>query len=202
MAAIKLTKNELKRQKDQLKMFKRYLPTLILKKQQLQAEIWAAERELAECRSSYEDLLKQFGSWIGVFGDPVGFEDGFFRLTELDIETANIAGVSIPVYKGAKFEPIPYDLFLVPVWVDKTAAYMQKAMEYDIRVRVAEKKVDLLRYELRITTQRVNLFEKVKIPQSKENIRRITVYLGDAQTAEVVRGKISKKKLEGAGALV
>ena len=37
MAKIKLTKNELKVQKDQLKMFNRYLPTLMLKKQQLQA---------------------------------------------------------------------------------------------------------------------------------------------------------------------
>ena len=181
-------------------MFKRYLPTLILKKQQLQAEIWAAERELNECREAYEKLLKQFDSWIGVFGEPVGFEDGFFRLTELQIERGNVAGVSIPIYKSAKFEPVPYDLFLVPVWVDKAAVNMQKAMEYDIRVRVAQRKVELLRYELRVTTQRVNLFEKVKIPECKENIRKISVYLGDAQTAEVVRGKLSKKKLEGVGA--
>ncbi len=200
MATIKLTKNELKRQKDQLKMFKRYLPTLVLKKQQLQAEIWAAERELNECQEAYEKLLKQFDSWIGVFGEPVGFEDGFFRLTELQIERGNVAGVSIPIYKSAKFEPVPYDLFLVPVWVDKAAVNMQKAMEYDIRVRVAQRKVELLRYELRVTTQRVNLFEKVKIPECKENIRKISVYLGDAQTAEVVRGKLSKKKLEGVGA--
>ena len=200
MATIKLTKNELKRQKDQLKMFKRYLPTLVLKKQQLQAEIWAAERELNECQEAYEKLLKQFDSWIGVFGEPVGFEDGFFRLTELQIERGNVAGVSIPIYKSAKFEPVPYDLFLVPVWVDRAAVNMQKAMEYDIRVRVAQRKVELLRYELRVTTQRVNLFEKVKIPECKENIRKISVYLGDAQTAEVVRGKLSKKKLEGVGA--
>ncbi len=200
MATVKLTKNELKRQKDQLKMFKRYLPTLILKKQQLQAEIWAAERELNECQEAYEKLLKQFDSWISVFGEPVGFEDGFFRLTDLQIERGNVAGVSIPIYKSAKFEPVPYDLFLVPVWVDKAAVNMQKAMEYDIRVRVARKKVELLRYELRVTTQRVNLFEKVKIPECKENIRKISVYLGDAQTAEVVRGKLSKKKLEGVGA--
>lgn len=200
MATIKLTKNELKKQKDQLKMFKRYLPTLVLKKQQLQAEIWAAERELNECREAYEKLLKQFDSWIGVFGEPIGFKDGFFRLTELQIERGNVAGVSIPIYKSAKFEPVPYDLFLVPVWVDKAAVNMQKAMEYDIRVRVAQRKVELLRYELRVTTQRVNLFEKVKIPECKENIRKISVYLGDAQTAEVVRGKLSKKKLEGVGA--
>ena len=62
-----------------------------------------------------------------------------------------------------------------------------------------EKQVELLGKELRTTSQRVNLFEKVKIPEAKENIRIIGVYLGDQQTAAVVRGKISKKKLVEAG---
>ena len=55
--------------------------------------------------------------------------------------------------------------------------------------------VELLGKELRTTSQRVNLFEKVKIPETKENIRRIGIYIGDQQTAAVVRGKIAKKKL-------
>ncbi len=41
----------------------------------------------------------------------------------------------------------------------------------------------------------MNLFEKVKIPETAENIKRIRIYLGDQQTAQVVRGKISKRKL-------
>lgn len=53
-----------------------------------------------------------------------------------------------------------------------------------------------LEQELRSTAQRVNLFEKVKIPEAKENIRVIGIYLGDQQTSAVVRGKIAKKKLQ------
>jgi V/A-type H+-transporting ATPase subunit D len=65
-------------------------------------------------------------------------------------------------------------------------------------VTLAEQ-IRLLEKELRTTSQRVNLFEKVKIPEAKENIRVIGIYLGDQQTAAVVRGKIAKKKLvEGA----
>jgi len=52
-----------------------------------------------------------------------------------------------------------------------------------------------LAHELRVTTQRVNLFEKVKIPEALGSIKRIGIYLGDQQTAQVVRGKISKRKL-------
>ena len=57
------------------------------------------------------------------------------------------------------------------------------------------KQVQLLEAELRTTSQRVNLFEKVKIPEARENIRVIQVFIGDQQTAAVVRGKIAKKKL-------
>jgi len=59
-------------------------------------------------------------------------------------------------------------------------------------VRILERQQRLFSEELRITTQRVNLFEKVKIPETRENIRSIRIYLGDEQTAAVVRGKIAK----------
>ena len=59
---------------------------------------------------------------------------------------------------------------------------------------VLKRQEELVGEELRIATQRVNLFEKVMIPRTQENIRVIKIYLGDMQTAEVVRGKIAKAK--------
>lgn len=53
----------------------------------------------------------------------------------------------------------------------------------------------MLLREFRITSQRVNLFEKVMIPTAKANIKKINIYLGDQQTAAVVRGKIAKSSL-------
>ena len=46
--AIKLTKNEQKVQKDHLKQYQRYLPTLQLKKQQLQSVIMKTKAELEQ----------------------------------------------------------------------------------------------------------------------------------------------------------
>jgi V/A-type H+/Na+-transporting ATPase subunit D len=68
----------------------------------------------------------------------------------------------------------------------------------DLEIRILDEQIRRLGEELRITTQRVNLFEKVKIPEAQENIRRIGIYLGDQQTAQVVRGKIAKRNLERA----
>jgi V/A-type H+-transporting ATPase subunit D len=65
----------------------------------------------------------------------------------------------------------------------------------DLEARIVEEQRVRLDRELRITTQRVNLFEKIKIPQTQDNIKKIQVYLGDQQTAAVVRGKIAKRGL-------
>ena len=87
-------------------------------------------------------------------------------------------------------------MYSKPLWIDLAADRMEKALSYDLEADVLDEQVRLLTLELRVTTQRVNLFEKVKIPETKANIKRISVYLGDQQVAAVVRGKISKKNLE------
>ena len=195
MAKIKLTKNELKVQKDALKMYRRYLPTLTLKKQQLQAEIRTIEEKAIAVRKEKRDLEKDFESWIAVFGEMDAFPAGIITVSNIRKGYGNIAGVAIPTFEGADFSRGDYDLYETPLWIDIAANHMERAMLLDLEAEVLEEQVRLLEAELRSTSQRVNLFEKVKIPEAKENIRVIGVFLGDQQTAAVVRGKISKKKL-------
>ena len=194
--AIKLTKNELKAQKDALKMYMRYLPTLILKKQQLQTEISAIEERAQEVRQKRKNLEAEFSRWIAVFGEKDAFKPDMVTVKNVRKGIGNIAGVTIPVYEGADFSRGDYDLYSTPLWIDLAADRMEKALAYDLEAGVLEEQVRLLLLELRTTTQRVNLFEKVKIPETKANIKKISVYLGDQQVAAVVRGKISKKNLE------
>ncbi len=195
MAKIKLTKNELKVQKDLLKMYQRYLPTLTLKKQQLQAEIRAIETKAKAVRKERQDLEKGFASWIAVFSESNAFPDGIITVSNIRKGTGNIAGVAIPVYEGADFARADYDLYETPLWVDLAANHMEKAMSLDLEAEVLDEQVRLLEQELRSTSQRVNLFEKVKIPETEENIRKISIYLADQQVSAVVRSKISKRKI-------
>lgn len=196
MAKIKLTKNELKAQKDALKMYQRYLPTLTLKKQQLQTEIRTIDARAKEVRAKREALEKEFQAWMSVFGEREAFKPEMVTVKNILKETGNIAGVAIPIYKGADFSRGEYDLYETPLWIDMAADRMEKALSLDLEADVLDEQVRLLSQELRTTTQRVNLFEKVKIPETKGNIKKISVYLGDEQVAAVVRSKISKKKLE------
>lgn len=194
MAKIKLTKNELKKQKDGLKRFTRYLPTLMLKKQQLQLVIRQVEAALKEKKNERDRAQNEINSWVDVFGENVGF-DQLIKIKSLEIEDGNIAGVDIPIFKGIELDLPEYDLFVKPLWVDAAVENVSKLLTFDEEVKILEQQIELLGTELRITTQRVNLFEKVKIPEAKENIRVIQIYLGDQQTAAVVRGKMSKNKL-------
>ena len=179
-------------------MFTRYLPTLLLKKQQLQMEIRKVDEKEAAVRREKEDLEDDFRKWIGVFGEDVGLDETLLVLEKADVGVGNIAGVKIPVFEGASFAPVSYDLWLMPLWVDKAVKEMQRVMLLDLELRVLQEQKRLLELELRTTTQRVNLFEKVKIPETKSNIKKISIYLGDQQTAAVVRGKISKRGMERA----
>ena len=194
MANIKLTKNEQKKQKDALKRFTRYLPTLMLKKQQLQLVIRGLEADVKAKQAERSALEGEIQSWVDVFGEEVEF-DKLVRIKYLETEEGNIAGVDIPVFKGIEFEQIEYDLFRQPLWVDAAVEKVSKLLACDEELKIIAKQLELLDAELRVTSQRVNLFEKVKIPETKTIIKKIGVYLGDQQTAAVVRGKISKKKL-------
>lgn len=200
MAKIKLTKNEQKAQKDSLKMYQRYLPTLTLKKQQLQTEIRTIDAKAKAVRAQRAQLEKEFKVWISVFGEEDAFTPDMVTVRNIRKGTGNIAGVNIPVYEGADFARGDYDLYATPLWIDMAADCMEKALSLDLEASVLDEQVRLLSRELRTTTQRVNLFEKVKIPEAKQNIKKISVYLGDQQVSAVVRSKISKKKIDARNA--
>lgn len=195
MAKIKLTKNELKVQKDALKMYRRYLPTLTLKKQQLQAEIHTIASRADAVRKEKAALEEGFGSWIAVFGETAAFPKGIITVSNIRKGRGNIAGVDIPTFEGADFSRGDYDLYATPLWVDIAANHMEKAMALDLEAEVLEEQVRLLEAELLTTSQRVNLFEKVKIPETQENIKKISIYMADQQVSAVVRSKISKRKI-------
>ncbi|MBR2028841.1 MAG: V-type ATP synthase subunit D [Oscillospiraceae bacterium] len=192
---MKLTKNELKVQKDALKMYRRYLPTLTLKKQQLQAEIRTIEAKAKAVRAEKEALEKGFHSWIAVFCEKEAFPEGVITVSNIRKGMGNIAGVAIPTFDGADFSRGDYDLYETPLWVDIAANHMEKAMSLDLEAEVLDEQVRLLEAELRSTSQRVNLFEKVKIPETEENIKKISIYMADQQVNAVVRSKISKRKV-------
>ncbi|MBQ3235383.1 MAG: V-type ATP synthase subunit D [Clostridia bacterium] len=195
MAKIKLTKNELKVQKDALKMYRRYLPTLTLKKQQLYAEMCIIEAKAKTVRKERQALEFGFRDWIAVFSEKDAFPKDIITVSNIRKGKGNIAGVDIPTFEGADFLRGDYDLYATPLWVDIAVKHMEKAIMLDLEAEVLDEQVRLLEIELHATSQRVNLFEKVKIPETEDNIKKISIYMADQQVSAVVRSKISKRKI-------
>jgi len=196
MAKIKLTKGELKRQRDALKQYRRYLPTLQLKKQQLQLEILQQNKTLQDIKQTLIKKRQLVYSWAGLLAEPQVEIKLFVRPEKIITNLKNIAGVDIPVFKGIEFNEKDYDLFLMPLWLDAAIGILREVIVLNKEILTRQEGVNILRSELRITTQRVNLFEKVKIPLAEENIRLIKIYIGDQMANAVGRSKIAKRKIE------
>ncbi len=193
---IKLTWTELRQQRNALARFELYLPTLQLKQQQLQSAIFQTRREHHKVKQATDTLSEKISTYRTVFNDTAGVDVVAFSAPK-DIKTAtvNIAGVRVPVFKSAAFPQAAYSLFGTSSWVDQALADLRQQNLRLAQLEIIERKLELLHTELRKVTQRVNLFEKVIIPQASENIRRIRIALGDRMTAAVARAKIAKEKL-------
>lgn len=195
MAKIKHTKNELKAQMDALRRYERFLPMLQLKKQQLQMEIGSITAKCEQKESEEKSARKELSVWIRLFAEPAGIEN-LVKIDQVDMEEGNIAGVNIPVFKDVIMQKAPYDLFETPTWFDDAIDITNRLIRIRIEREALEEQKRLIAEELRVTSQRVNLFEQIKIPECRENIRIIKIFLGDEQTAAVVRGKIAKRRTQ------
>ena len=200
MAKIKFTKTELKSQQDALKQFVRFLPTLQLKKQQLQMEVRLSTEELERNLAEQKELVDRMSSFLELFSSDaeVAFFEGLVRVRRVLTGEENIAGIAIPTFDRVEFEPADWDLFDTEWYVDDAVQALKDAVSLREAYKVLEEQHRLLSAELRSTSQRVNLFEKVKIPECKEKIRRIRIMLGDLDTSAVARSKIAKKKSQEA----
>ena len=120
-------------------------------------------------------------------------------ISALVIGEENLMCTRLPVLESLTFRVSPYGVLTKPFWVDALVVVLQQAMEQTIRIQVARRRVERLEQAERIVTQRYNLFDKVLIPRARENIRRISIYLADAERAGVVNSKIAKRKKEHQG---
>jgi V/A-type H+-transporting ATPase subunit D len=192
MAKVKLTKTELKAQSDALKRFQRFLPMLQLKKQQLQAEIASIAVRIEEVAALEATERKALNSWVSLFSEGAYDVSTLVTVHHVVTTTSNIAGVSIPVFKELVTTSATLDLFETAAWLDSAALTLTRILRLRAEQAVLERQRELVTLELTTTSQRVNLFEKVKIPECREKIRVIKIALGDEQTASVTRGKIAK----------
>lgn len=197
MAEIKLTKNELRAQQKKLSQLQRYLPTLQLKKAMLQTEVNEARAEILKLQKEADRVRQGVEAFSSLLEDKVYLDaKAATKIQKVHKHYENVAGVDIPYYEGVDYEPLEYGLYESPPWVDSAVASLRSLVEAEVRVQVGEEKKRALEKELREVSIRVNLFEKILIPRSRANIKKIKVFLGDQELAAVSQAKSAKNKIE------
>ncbi|MBA7470578.1 V-type ATP synthase subunit D [subsurface metagenome] len=193
---IKLNKTELKNQKDLLKQREEFLPVLELKKQQLQIVVDAITPQMEQKQAQITSVQDGMSGWARFLTEDIDLElEELYHVLEVRTDTENIAGVDVPAFDQVVFRDVEYDLFTFPPWVDRAQEELRKLRALVEEVRVLMTRRELLTEELRQTTIRVNLFEKLLIPEHRRNIKKIGIYLGDQEVAAISIAKIAKGKL-------
>ena len=199
MARLSLTKASLTKEKSLLRTFQDVLPSLDMKRRQIGAEREKARRLLAEALEKAAAIEPDVAARLPMVANPTIDLSDLVAISALVIGEENLMGTRLPVLESLTFRVSPYGVLTKPFWVDALVVVLQQAMEQTIRIQVARRHVERLEQAELIVTQRYNLFDKVLIPRARENIRRISIYLADAERAGVVNSKIAKRKKEHQG---
>jgi V/A-type H+-transporting ATPase subunit D len=193
MAKLALSKSGLQKQREDLRLYTRVLPSLDLKRMQLSAELKRARQQLAEAAAAVEKLNKRVAEQLPMLANREIDVSGLVQVESFQIEEENLVGVKLPKLVEVKCQVAEYSMLAKPHWVDMLVEQLKQMIEQKTRVQVAAERVRLLEHAERRITQRVNLFDKILIPTAKKNIQKIQIYLADADRAAVVRSKITKK---------
>jgi V/A-type H+/Na+-transporting ATPase subunit D len=192
MARLSLNKSTLSSLIRQLKTYENFLPSLDLKRRQLLSEQEKARQELRELDRREEELRPTVEKQIPMLGYTHVDVRGIVRVTKAEIVEENVMGIRLPKLGRLEIKISEYPFLAKPHWVDRVVQLLKQAIDIRMHRQVMERRLELLAAAAKVVSQRVNLFERVLIPKTEADIKRIRVYLSDSERASIVRAKIAK----------
>lgn len=195
MPTLKLTKNELRSQQVRLSQLERYLPTLKLKKSMLQVEVAQAYADAMQEQSRLKIAVDACKRLHGLLqSHPTIDWEATAHIHSLQTRSENIAGVEVQYLEGIEFAEMKRDVSNSPLWSKGAEEMLRDRARCEQAAKIAQERADALNKELREVSIRVNLFEKILIPRSKETIKKVKIFLQDQELAAVGRAKVAKSK--------
>jgi V/A-type H+-transporting ATPase subunit D len=194
MASLSLSKSSMVKQTRQLKSFERFLPSLDLKRKQLIGERARAREARRRIEIEAVALQKSVSKDLPMLANYEIDLKGLVTLRKAHVGTENQMGTQLPVLESVELEITHYGYLAKPHWVDALVRRLSRSMELYVELEIARRRESLLEEAVRKATQRVNLVEKVLIPRTRAHIKKIQIFLSDAERAAVVRSKIAKRK--------
>ena len=179
----------------QLKIRRAALPTIKSKESALRSEVKRAKDTARDYRNRMEALASEYDYMAALWGE---FDQSLVRVAAVSLSEQKIAGVRIPVLESVQFDEKEYDLFSSPVWYADGVDLLKRLAKLGIECEVYNRKMELLDYARRKTTQKVNLYEKVQIPGYEDAIRKIKRFMEDEENLSKSAQKIVKTRQQQA----
>lgn len=194
MARLSFSKASLSKESAQLKRYRQFLPSLDLKRKQLTAQRAKAFAYLKLTERELQQRHDIIGELLPMLADEHIDLNGLVKIARLEIGEENVVGVHMPVLSTLEIQVLPYSFMSKPHWVDQLVEHMSEILALNIQQQIAVQRMEILEKAVKKITQRVNLFDKVLIPRTRENIRQIRIFLSDAEKAAVINAKLTKQK--------
>lgn len=177
----------------QLKIRENALPILKNKESALRVRLQLLKAEKAGIYAKIEEERKRYEYLSALWNE---FEPGLIKISGVDVETVKQIGVKVPVLKEIHYEINDFNAFTAPAWYPDGVRILKEFTEKKIEINLCEERYRIIEFNLKKTTQKVNLYEKVQIPGYKEAIRKIKGYLEDAENLSKAASKIVKARHE------
>ena len=174
-------------------MRQRTLPTLQSKESALRMEVKRAKDEMKALDEEVNRRIKDYDQMLALWGE---FDTSLIHVDDVRMSVKKIAGVRVPVLDEVIYSTKQFSLFSTPKWFADGFEQVKAIADVGIRQEFVRRKVDLLEYARKKTTQKVNLFEKVQIPGYQDAIRKIKRFMEDEENLSKSSQKIVKGKRE------
>lgn len=175
-----------------LKVRENALPTLVSKETALRLEVKRARAAVVELEAEYQKRLDSLAPFEQLWGElPLGLVE----LSESSIEMGKVAGVKVPLLKKLELATVDFGPLGNPSWFGAGVEILRSLAELKAKTLLAQKKVAILEHARKKTTQKVNLYEKVQIPEYKEGILKIKRFMEDEENLAKSAQKILKSRL-------
>lgn len=183
-----------------LKMRQRTLPTLQSKETALRLEVKKAKAEIQALDEEVNRRIKDYDQMIALWGE---FDTSLIHVDDVRMSVKKIAGVRVPMLDEVVYTTKAFNIFSSPKWFVDGFEQLKTIADVGIRQEFVRRKVDLLEYARKKTTQKVNLFEKVQIPGYQDAIRKIKRFMEDEEnlsksSQKIVKGKRERQAAEAA----
>jgi V/A-type H+-transporting ATPase subunit D len=176
--------------KRQLAIRQKALPILKNKETALRLEVVNLTKHLEKLNIQQKQLEVELENYQNFW---IEFPD-ILKMDKIKIHRKKVIGVKVPEIESISFKIADVSWWNLPAWIPGGIKLLKEGISLKLKADIVQKQIEILDLARKKTTQKVNLYEKVQIPEFEEAIIKIKRFLEDKENISKAAQKIVKKR--------